>query len=108
MDVGIFTLATVFDGTRCENPRPLARLERSLTRMPRAMSRSVNTHGLNRRSNRRERKRLAVRKLHTRIRNRREDAHHKATTAVAVAGGVTGVESLNVWAMRGTAVWPST
>ena len=100
VDVGISTLATVSDGTRYENPRPLARLERRLARMQKAVSRSENVYGVNKRSNRRDRKRLAVGNLHARIKNLREDAHHKATTAIAVAGGVIGVESLNVRGMQ--------
>lgn len=96
VDVGIPTLATVSDGSRYANAKPLTRRERKMARMQKAVSRSENVHGRNRRSARRDRKREAVRKLHARIKNLRDDAHHKATTAIAVAGGVIGVESLNV------------
>ena len=86
-DVGISTLATVSDGTCYENLKPLAQLERKLARMQGAGVRSEDRHGKNKRSNRRDRKRLSVRNLHTRIKNLHEDAHHKATTTIAAAGG---------------------
>ena len=99
VDVGVKTLATCSDGRRFDNPRALKRNERKLRRVDKSIARSRNVHGKNRLSRRRTRKYRQRERLHVRISNLRTDAQHKATTAIAVTGGVVVIEDLNVRGM---------
>ncbi len=90
VDRGICSLIVVSDGTSIENPRALARRERKLKRLQRAVSRkkmgSVN-----------RRKAVdALRRLHYRIANVRRDTVSKATTTLAKTKSVIVVEDLRV------------
>ena len=90
VDVGINSLATLSDGRVFENPRPFRRLERKLARLQRSLSRSVylsqNWH----------KKKAKVTRLHDRISCIREDAHHKASTAIVQGVSAIGIETLRV------------
>ncbi len=90
VDVGINTLATLSDGTKYENRRPLKVYLRKLRRAGRMLSRktrfSNNWH--------KARKRLAS--IHYRISCIREDSHHKASTAIVRKASAIGIETLNV------------
>ena len=90
VDVGINTLATLSDGTKYENRRPLKVYLRKLRRAGRTLSRktrfSNNWH--------KSRKRLAS--IHYRISCIREDSHHKASTAIVRKASAIGIETLNV------------
>ena len=90
VDVGINTLATCSDGVVYENPRPLKRCERKLRRAHKALSRkskgSQNWH--------KAKKRLGA--VHYRISCIREDAHHKASTAIVKRASAIGIETLNI------------
>ena len=55
IDMGVRTLATLSDGTTFENPRVLTSALSALRRVDKAIARSRNTHGHNRRSVRRQR-----------------------------------------------------
>ncbi len=90
IDVGINTLATLDDGTKYENPRPLKRYERKLKREQRKLSKKVF------RSNNWYKQKEAVEKLHYRIACIREDAHHKATTEIVKNASAIGIETLKI------------
>ena len=93
IDVGINSLATLSDGRVFENPRAFRRLERKLARLQRSLSRSVylsqNWH----------KKKAKVVRLHYRISCIREDAHHKATSAIVRGVSAIGIETLHVTGM---------
>ena len=90
VDVGINSLATLSDGRVFENPRPFRRLQRKLARLQRSLSRSeflsANWH----------KKKAKVTRLHYRISCIREDAHHKASSAIVQGVSVIGIETLRV------------
>jgi len=93
VDVGITHLATLSDGTTFENPKALRKAQYLLRQRQKAVSRRVKG-GANRRK--------AVQKLakqHYRVACVRNDAIHKATTAIAKRAAVLGIESLNVAGM---------
>ena len=90
VDVGINTLATLDTGRTYENPRPLRRCERKLKREQRKLSRKVFL-----RSNWYKQK-LRVARIHYRVACIREDAHHKATTAIVMSASAIGIETLKV------------
>lgn len=93
VDVGVKTLATCSDGTQYDNPRPLAANLRRLRRMQKKLARQVKG------SNRRERTKQRIARLHRRLHDLRSDAHHKATSAIAKLAGTVCIESLNVGGM---------
>ena len=94
VDVGIKTLAVCSDGTTFENPKALRKA------LDKAIARSRNTHGQNVHSNRRERKYRLRETVHLRVRNVRNDAHHKAASAItAKPVGKVVVETLNISGM---------
>lgn len=97
IDMGLKTLATVFDGQGIrEVPKlgALRRHEQRLKRYQRRMSRRVKG------SNRRTKAKLAVARLHQRIANIRKDYAHKATSDIVASAQTIKVETLNVkgWA----------
>ena len=100
VDVGIKTLAVCSDGTEYRNPKALRKALGRLRRIDKAIARSRNTHGKARHSNRRQRKYQQREAVHTRVRNIRNDAHHKAASAItAKPVGKVVVETLNVSGM---------
>ena len=90
IDVGINTLATLDDGRKFDNPRPLKRYERKPAREQRKLSRMQYP------SNNYYKQQLKVEKIHYRIRCIREDAHHQATTAILKRASKVGIETLKV------------
>ena len=90
VDVGINTLATCSDGTKYDNPRPLKRYSRKMTRASRALSRKVYQS----KNWYKAKKRLGG--LHYRMACIREDAHHKASTAIVRKASAIGIETLNI------------
>ncbi len=93
IDLGIKTLATLSDGTQYENQRLYKSELGKVKRLSRRLSRC--TQG----SNRRERARQKLAKLHQKIANRRADYIHKMTTEIASKYRVIGIEDLNVAGM---------
>ena len=94
------TLATCSDGRVVENPRALGPALKRLSRLDKSIARSRNAHGRNQHSNRRERKYRQRETVHARVRNVRNDAHHKAASAItAKPVGKVVVETLNVSGM---------
>ena len=90
IDVGISTLATLDDGRKYENPKPLKYYERKLAREQRKLSRKVF---LSKNWYRQKRK---VERIHYRIACIRRDAHHKATTDILIGVSGIGIETLQV------------
>ncbi len=90
IDVGINTLATLSDGTKYHNPRPLKRYERKLKREQRKLSRKVFT------SKNWYKQKHKVERVHYRIGCIRSDAHHKVTTTIAKRASRITVETLNI------------
>ncbi|RKU17429.1 transposase [Candidatus Poribacteria bacterium] len=90
IDVGINTLATLNDGTKYDNPRPLKRYERKLKREQRKLSRKVL------KSNNWFKQKRKVERVHYRIACIRNDAHHKATTDIVSKASAIGIETLKI------------
>ena len=90
VDVGINSLATLDNGTHYENPRPLKHYERKLKREQRKLSRKVFL------SENWFKQKRKVERIHYRIACIREDAHHKATTAIVKRASLIGIETLKV------------
>ena len=93
VDVGIKHLAITSEGKYFENPTALKRYERKLKRLNRQLNRrkkgSRNWH----------KTKAKLAKLHYRITCIRQDAQHKATTAIVNDASRIGIESLNVAGM---------
>ena len=93
VDVGIKHLAVTSEGVYYENPKALKNYERKLKRLQRQLSRrkkgSRNWH----------KTQAKLAKLHYRITCIRQDAQHKATTAIVNGASRIGIESLNVAGM---------
>ena len=93
VDVGIKHLAVTSEGVYYENPKALKRYERKLKRLQRQLSRrkqgTRNWH----------KTKVKLTKLHYRITCIRQDAQHKATTAIVNGASRIGIESLNVAGM---------
>ena len=90
IDVGINTLATLSDGTKYDNPRPLKRYERKLKREQRKLNRRVL------KSKNWFKQKSKIARLHYRIACIRNDAHHKATTDIVHNASAIGIETLKV------------
>lgn len=90
IDVGIKTYAVLSDGTTID---PLKPLDGGLKKLKR-LSRSVNRKKKG--SKNREKAKLKLARQHRKIRNRRTDFQHKATTRLAKTKSVFCVESLSV------------
>ncbi len=74
IDLGVTHFAALSDGTFIESPRFFRKAQADLKRKQRHLSRCK------RGSHRRERARKAVAKAHRKIRNQRQDFHHKQST----------------------------
>ncbi len=90
IDVGINTLATLDNGTKFENPRPLRHYERKLRREQRKLSRKVF------KSKNWFKQKAKVARIHYKIAWIRNDAHHKASTDIVKRAGAIGIETLKV------------
>ena len=85
IDMGLKTLATLSDGVKIANPKPLKAALAKLRRLNKKLARQKID------SNRRARTKLALAKRHARIADIRQDHAHKTTTAIAKrAGGGNG------------------
>ena len=93
VDLGVKTLATLSDGTVVENPRYLKKSERKLKQAQQALSRK--TKG----SNRCDKAKAKVARLHAHAANQRLDAMHKLTTRIAETFSDISIEDLHVAGM---------
>ena len=90
IDVGINTLATLSDGTKYDNPRPLKRYEQKLKREQRKLSRRVF------KSKNWFKQKAKIARTHYRIACIRNDAHHKGTTDIVNRVSGIAIETLKV------------
>jgi len=93
LDLGVKTLVVLSDGVRFESQEPLRREQRKLRRLNKELSRRQQG------SNRWQRTKLKLAKLHRKIKNRRLDYLHKITTYIAKTYRIIGMEDLNVCGM---------
>ena len=93
VDLGIKTLATLSDGTVIENPRHLKQSERKLKRAQKDLSRKMPG------SNRRNKARVKVARIHAHVANQRNDSLHKLTTHLSNKYSEISVEDLNILGM---------
>jgi putative transposase len=90
IDVGLNRLATLTDGRRYENQRPLRHLLKKLRRLNKELARRTR-FGKNWQKTKRK-----LGRLHYRIACLRHDLLHKLTTEVAQTSGLVAVEDLHV------------
>ncbi len=90
IDVGINTLATLSDGTKYDNPRPLKRYERKLKREQRKLSRRIF------KSKNWFKQKAKIARTHYRIACIRNDAHHKGTTDIVNRASGIAIETLKI------------
>jgi putative transposase len=90
IDVGLLRLATLSDGQRYENQRPLRHLLNKLRRLNKELARRTKG-GKNW-----QKTKGKLGRLHYRIACLRHDLLHKLTTQVATTAGLVGVEDLHV------------
>jgi putative transposase len=93
LDVGIESFLTTSDGEFVPNPGYLKTGLPELRRVQRALSRKKKG-GANRRKARKQ-----VARLHTRVRNKRNDHRHKTALSLVRRFGFIAVESLNIQGM---------
>jgi len=79
IDLGITTFATLSNGEKVEAPKPLKKNLKKLKKFQRSLSRCQKG------SNRREKARLKVAKLHAKIKDTREDFLQKLSTRITRA-----------------------
>jgi putative transposase len=96
VDLGVKTMATLFDGKsvmEVEGPKPLGRLLKKVRRLQRQLSRRKK------RSRNRWKARIRVARLHERIASIRRDRLHKLTTLLTTRYGTIAIEDLDVRGM---------
>jgi putative transposase len=93
LDVGLEAFATLDDGTRVENPRPLATAWRKVLAAQRRVTRRKQ------RSNRRRKARRLLAKAHGQVARGRKDFHHKVARKLVRAYDRIAVEQLNILGM---------
>ena len=104
VDLGIRTLASVTDGRKYWNPRPLRNAQRELNRLLRLAARQVGPYDPKTRKRRtpsegwKKTQRLIKRK-HEDIKHLREDHHHKVSTDIERGAVALGMETLDVQGM---------
>ena len=88
IDVGINSLATLSNGIKYDNPKPLNRYEKKLKRELRKLSRKIH------KSKNWFKQKLRVERLHYKITCIRRDTRHKATTTIV--NSASGIETLKI------------
>lgn len=88
LDMGIKSFAVASDGVKYPNHKYLARNQKKLTRLQRQLSRKTK------KSNRWEKARLQVARLHEHIANQRQDMLHKMSTEIIRQNDVICIEDL--------------
>lgn len=95
VDVGIATFAALSDGTMVANPRPLETARREMVRAQRRVTRRK------RGSNRRRKAVRVLARKHCRVRNARNDFHHKVALDLVRRYDRIAIEDLNVKGLAG-------
>ena len=93
IDLGVNKLAVLSTGEEFLSPKPLKNSLKKLARANRRLHKKVKG------SNRRDKARKAVARIHKRIRNIRQDFLHKLTTYLAQKFAIVAIEDLNVSGM---------
>lgn len=93
LDVGLEKFAALSDCNTINNPRYLRRTEKRLKHAQRSLSRKQKG------SRNREKARIKVAKLHTKVRNQRKDFLHKESRKLVNSHCLIAVEDLNVKGM---------
>lgn len=93
VDLGINHFAILSDGRKIENPKNLIKAQRNLRIAQRSLSRKKKG------SNRRNKQRLAVAKIHGRVANQRKDFQHKLSTEIVNQYDTICIENLNIKGM---------
>ena len=93
VDVGIKSLAVTSDGEIFDNPKALAKAQKTLRIRQKAVSRKVKG------SKNRRKSVVQLASLHRRIANIRRDSIHKMTTSITKSASVIVIEDLNVSGM---------
>lgn len=93
VDVGLNCFAVCSDGQRVESPKPLKQAMETLKRRSRQHSRKKKG------SNNRKKSAMKLARLHRKVKNKRKDFLHKASTRLAKTKSVIVVEDLNVSGM---------
>lgn len=93
IDLGIKHFAILSDGRKVENPRNLIKAQHRLGIAQRSLSRKKKG------SNRREKQKLAVAKIHEKVVNQRKDFQQKLSTEIINRYDSVAIENLNVAGM---------
>jgi putative transposase len=93
IDLGVTNLATMSNGEIVSNPRHLKKREIRLKKLQRILSRKVNG------SNRYEKQRVRIARLHEKISDSRKDFLDKLTTRIVKDNGTICIENLKVSGM---------
>ena len=94
--VGVKSLAVTSDGAEYANPKPLDCALKALRGVNKAISRSIQVHGRNRSSNRRNNLYAKRRRIYARIEGIRANAHRQAASAIAKSADAVVLETLRV------------
>ena len=94
IDVGLSHAAVVSDGTVCNAPERLKRLDAKLRKAQRAIDRKQ------RGSNNRAKALLKKQRIQNKINNIRKDVTHKFTTAITKSHGIVVTEDLHIQEMK--------
>lgn len=97
IDMGIVRFATLSDGSHIDPVNSFRKLEKSLAKAQRQLSRKVKF------SNNWKKAKAKVQKIHTRIGNTRRDYLHKATTTISQNHAMVCIEDLQVTNMSKSA-----
>ena len=95
IDVGLESFAVLSDGHVIENPRHFRQAQATLRRLQRRLARREKG------SNRRNRVAHQLKVLHAKVRNQRQDFHHKVAYQLVGRCGLIAVEDLNVKGLAG-------
>jgi len=95
IDLGLKHFATLSNGKTIENIRTLKKYEKRLAKAQRKLSRKEKG------SNNRQKQRLKVSKIHTKIKNIRKDFLHKTSNSIAKNYDGIVLENLNIKGMMG-------
>jgi putative transposase len=90
VDLGIKTLAVTSDGEKFQAPKPLKKFKKKLKRAQRRLAKKVKG------SNRRNKHKLKIARIHAKIANIRRDCLHKLTTKLCRENQAVVIEDLCV------------
>lgn len=93
IDVGLKEFYSDSNGNKVDNPKYLRKSQKKLARLQRQLSKKQAN------SNNREKVRIKVARLHTKIANQRNDFLHKESTKLVRENQIIGIEDLNVKGM---------